>query len=67
MKVGFFMVDPKIISELDRFKQFLTLYDLGQLYDRDILKRAHNTHLMGLVGTNKRLRMLKIESVSTKE
>lgn len=59
-------IEQKKLSESDRFEQFLTLYDLGRLYDEDKLKRIHNNHLMGLVSTNKRLRIAHLKSSSTK-
>lgn len=54
-------IEQKKISDLDRFQQFLALYDLGKLYDDVILKQTQDNHLMGLVRTNKQLRMATLQ------
>lgn len=43
------------LSQEKSIHQFLTLYDLGKGYDKDIFRRAQEEHLKGLVETNKRL------------
>ena len=50
------------ISEADRLKQFLILYDLGKLHDKNVLKQTHDRHLEGLIGISERLRAAQNKS-----
>jgi len=57
--------EQRKISVADRLQQFLILYDLGKLYDKNVLNTTHNKHLECLIRTNKRLRAAQIKSINT--
>jgi len=46
----------KELSTANRFKQFLALYELGQMHDDDTLNKMRQSHLNEIIRTGEKLR-----------
>ena len=48
----------KGLTAKQRLKQFLVLYDLGEMYEDDIRKKMNEEHLNALIRTSERFRVV---------